>query len=113
MSVSLKGYNQNAVTLIAADGLKKGDFVKISANSTAATCASGNTPCGICLNTDGKYACVQLGGYAKVKYSGTAPALGKTVVAADGNGGIKTATSGMSVLVVSVNTADTTAEIIF
>lgn len=113
MSVSLKGYNQNGVTLIAADGLKKGDLVKISANSTAAPCASGNIPCGICINTDGKYACVQLGGYAKVKYSGTAPALGNAVVTADGNGGVKTATTGMSVLVVSVNTADTTAEIVF
>lgn len=113
MSVSLKGYNQNGVTLIAASGLKKGDLVKISANSTAAPCASGNIPCGICINTDGKYACIQLGGYAKVKYSGTAPALGNAVVAADGNGGVKTATNGMSVLVVSVNTADTTAEIVF
>ena len=113
MSVSLKGYNQNGVTLIAADGLKKGDLVKISANSTAAPCASGNIPCGICINTDGKYACVQLGGYAKVKSSGTAPALGNAVVTADGNGGVKTATTGMSVLVVSVNTADTTAEIVF
>ena len=113
MSVSLKGYNQNGVTLIAADSLKKGDLVKISANSTAAPCALGNIPCGICINTDGKYACVQLGGYAKVKYSGTAPALGNAVVAADGNGGVKTATTGMSVLVVSVNTADTTAEIVF
>ena len=113
MSVSIKGYKINAVTLAAARGLKKGDFVKISANNTVAACASGNEPCGLCLGTDGYYACVQLEGYMKVKYTGTAPALGSAVITADGNGGIKTAASGKTVLVVSVDTATATAEIIF
>ena len=113
MSVSIKGYKVNAVTLAAAKGLTKGDLVKISENNTAAACASGNVPCGLCLGTDGDYACVQLEGYMKVKYTGTAPALGNAVIAADGNGGIKTASTGKSVLVVSVDTAAATAEIIF
>lgn len=113
MSVSVKGFNQNAVTLVAVEGLKAGDLVKISANHTAAACASGNIPVGVCLSNDGKYACVQLTGWANVKYSSTAPALGSAVIAADGAGGIKTATTGRNVTVIAVNTADTTAEIIF
>lgn len=113
MSVSIKGYKANAVTLIAAQGLAKGDLVKISANNTAAACAAGNVPCGLCLSTDGSYACVQLEGYMKIKYTGTAPALGNAIITADGNGGIKTAATGKNVLVVSVDTASTTAEIIF
>ena len=34
MSVSLSGYEDKVVTLIAASGVKKGDLVKISANKT-------------------------------------------------------------------------------
>lgn len=113
MSVSIKGYNTDAVTLIAADGLQKGNLVKISENLTAAPCAAGNIPCGVCLGTDGKYASIQLKGYAKAAYSGTAPALGMTIVTADGADKIKTAATGRSVMVVSVDTASATAEIIF
>lgn len=113
MSVSLKGYKVNAVTFKSDSELKKGDLVKISDNYTVAACATGNVPCGIVLNTDGKYVCVQLEGYAKVKYSGTAPALGMASLAADGADKVKVSATGRTCMVVAVDTVSASAEIIF
>ena len=94
MTTSMNGFLEATATLKAADGLAVGQAVKISANQTAAPCAAGNVPCGVCNELRGGYAGVQLAGYAKLSYSGTAPAVGYTQLAADGNGGVKAASSG-------------------
>ena len=52
----------------------------------------------------GGYAGVQVKGFVKTPYSGTAPALGYTALAADGNGGVKAAPSGPLRLVLELDT---------
>ena len=47
------------------------------------------------------------GGYVELPYTGTAPAVGYALLAADGKGGVRTAASGgRSCLVVHVDTAE-------
>ncbi len=47
-------------------------------------------------------------GFVKTPYSGTAPALGYTALAADGNGGVKAASSGPLRLVLELDTTKKT-----
>ena len=51
---------------------------------------------------------MQVKGFVKTPYSGTAPALGYTALAADGNGGVKAASSGPLRLVLELDTTKKT-----
>lgn len=112
MEFSFEGIGQVAATFAAAEGLQPGMAVTLTADSTVGLGKAGDAPCGMVLSTKNGMAAVQISGMAKVGYSGTAPAIGHATVGVDGNGKIKTVTSGgLGCLIVSVNTADSTAVI--
>lgn len=87
MDISIQGYDTKFVTLRADESCKKGCACTIAANGTAGLCTSGAFV-GFIAGVAGDYALVQTSGAVSVPYSGTAPALGYTVVQADANGGI-------------------------
>ncbi len=100
MSVSLNGFNEMVVTFMH-EGVKKGDLVKMSNENTVSACENGNEFCGICVNAELETAGIQLMGYAETNYSGSTPELGYQYLVADGAGGVKKASNGRKVLVVS------------
>ena len=87
-----------------------GQVVKISGNGQVAACADGDSFCGVTefVARDGGACSVALGGMVRVPYTGTAPTLGWESLAADGNGGVKAASTGRSYLVVDVDESDKT-----
>lgn len=113
MNVSFNGIGDKLVTFLNS-GAEKGDVVKVSAAGTVAACADGDAFDGVAAFVDGGYAGVHLRGFVTVGYSGSAaPAAGHTKLAADGDGGVKVASSGgTDYLVVNVDTANKLATIL-
>lgn len=103
MTISLKGYNENTATFKISGLVSEGQAVAMAGNLTVKPCASGDKIIGVCVNVRGEYACVQLSGYATLSYTGTAPSVGISAVAADGKGGITSSASGANVLVTDVD----------
>lgn len=101
MSVSFGGFHNETATFRTENEIAKGTPVKITANGTVSACAEGDSFCGILANGDSAYAAVQIYGEVTAKFSGTAPALGYTKLAA-GKDGVKGG-SGREYLVVSVD----------
>ena len=106
MSVSYEGIGQWAATF-ACGGVREGQVVKVSGNGTVSACEAGDRFCGTALavSRDGTTCTVALGGMVTAAFTGTAPALGWTGLAADGRGGVQAADSGRKYLV-----ADTDGE---
>ena len=106
MKLSYEGIGQWAATF-ACTKLAEGELVKVSGNGTVAACNDGEDFCGMVLSVSrGGDACsVALGGMVTAGYTGGAPALGWSGLAADGAGGVKTSESGREYLVVDVDTA--------
>ena len=93
MSVSFEGVGQVCATFLGGR-LAEGQVVKLTGNGTVGACGDGDHFIGaaICCKDD---ACtVQVGGFVTVSYSGAAPAVGWSALAADGKGGVKAAGSG-------------------
>lgn len=111
-NLSYEGMGALLASFCAEDGVTKGAVVTMSASDTVADCDSGDFICGVAVDPKEGFTAVQLAGLATVSYSGTAPAVGFASLVADGSGGVKVdATNGMSYLVISVDTATTTAVI--
>ena len=106
MKLSYEGSGQWAATF-ACTKLAEGELVKVSGNGTVAACGAGDDFCGTVLSVSrGGDACsVALGGMVTAGYTGTAPALGWSGLAADGSSGVKVAETGREYLVVDVDTA--------
>ena len=103
MSVSFEGVGQICATFLGS-GLTEGKVVKLSQNGTAAPCKTDDPFCGVVLHCGDGACTVQVRGFVSVPYSGTAPTVGWCALAADGQGGVKTAASGgMKLLVVDVD----------
>lgn len=112
MNVSLNGFNSKNATFISSS-VSKGDLVSMSANNTVSAAAANAVFCGVCIDSRDGYATVQLCGYCKIPYTGTAPAVGYASLVSDGAGAAKTASSGgRSVLVTDVDTTAKTIGII-
>ena len=109
MKYSFEGIGQWNATFACAD-VAEGLPVKAGGSGTAVTAAAGEDFMGLVVATarDGKACTVQLGGMATIAYTGTAPALGYTILVSNGAGGVKTASTGHARLVVDVNTTDKT-----
>lgn len=104
MNVSFEGFNESAATFIASGAVLPGTAVKITSNGTVAPCADGDKFAGVALNAADGYAAVQLGGYVKCTYTGTAPTVGFAILASGGTNKVKTATAGNTYLVLDVDT---------
>lgn len=109
MNVSLNGFAEAIITLHMAGSAAKGAPVSINANLTAAPSGADEPFAGF-LSAAPKGGCagVQVGGYVEAPYSGAAPALGHTALAADGSGKIKTAAGGPLRLVLKVDETNKT-----
>ena len=112
MEFSFEGIGQVAATFLVNGDIQPGMAVALTADSTVGMGKAGDAVCGVILSAKNGMGAVQIGGMVKVGYSGTAPAIGMGTIAVDGTGKIKTVTSGgISCLIVSVNTDDSTAVI--
>ena len=107
MEYSFSGFGENAATFAAQDGVTPGIPVKMTANGTVGACAAGDDFCGVALSTRCGSAAVQLCGYVRLPYDGTAPAVGWQALSAAAGGKIQTAaTGGRKLLVIDTdNTA--------
>ena len=105
MKSSYEGIGQWAATFACSD-VSAGQVVKISDNGAVSACADGDAFCGVAVSVgrDGTACAVVLGGMVTADYSGAAPALGWSGLAADAEGGVKASESGRTYLVVDVNT---------
>lgn len=110
MSVSFEGVGQVCATFLGG-GLTEGQVVKMSDGGTVDACGAGDLFCGVALCCKDDACTVQVGGFVSVPYSGTAPAVGWHSLAADGNGGVKTASNGVNCLVADVDDTAKTATI--
>lgn len=113
MSISFGGIGEMCVTFMAETSVKKGNPVKMSTDNTVTVCADGDRMIGVAVDvSDDGYATVQLSGYVTVGYTGTAPTVGFTALAANGDGGVKVLSSGGEFLVLNVDTATNSVGII-
>lgn len=113
MDVSLKGFGEAIATFEAEPETAAGVPVKLTAGGKVGPCADGDAFCGVAANARCGYAAVQLSGYVRLPYGGTAPAVGYRTLCAAADGKIKIAeTGGRSLLVTDVDEAAGTCGVI-
>lgn len=113
MSISFDGIGEVVATFRVSGSVAPGSVVCLTDSGEVGPGSSGGHPCGVALSvSEDGFAGVQIGGLAEVRYSGTAPEAGWSALCADGDGGVKTvSTGGSSYLVVSVDEGAKTAVI--
>ena len=109
--ISFEGIGELVATFYAGEGVKMGQTVKVSGDSTVAPCAAGEKFCGVAV-TEPRGGCVgvQVGGMAQVKCADGGVTVGYVNLTADGNGGVKAASGsdkGCEYLVVADDGAGT------
>ena len=105
MSIDFSGFNENALTFIAGEGLKKGMPVKITASKTVSPCASGENFCGVCEDVRDGYCTVVLSGYVNMPATRLI-STGFQKLGAGADGTVVSSTTGREYLVLD-STADT------
>lgn len=114
MDVCFEGVGQVAATFRVDGEVQPGMAVTLTGSGTVGPGKGGEALCGVLLGGVRRgAAAVQIGGVAKVSYSGTAaPAVGWQGLACNGQGGVKTVTAGgLSCLVLAVDEDEKTAVI--
>ena len=107
--VSFEDIGAVIATFAAQDGVKPGQMVKITANGEVGACSANDAFAGQAQSVRGGFAGVQVKGFLTLPITGSV-ALGRVSLAADGTGGVQTAsTGGVPALVVSVDAAAKTA----
>lgn len=104
MKVAFNGIGHVSASF-TAEGGEQGMVCKMADNGKVIPCADGDAFVGVMELVRGDIAGVQLHGFAELDYTGTAPGLGYTNLAANGQGGVKVLSGGRAYLVVSVDTA--------
>ena len=106
MNYSYEGIGQWTATF-AGEAAVEGQVVKITGGKTVGACEDGNGFCGVVrsVSRDGAACTVALGGMVSVRYTGSAPALGRSGLSANGSGGVKADSAGHGYLVVDVDSA--------
>ncbi len=112
MVIYLDGFERKEVTINATRDVEKGKTVEFTDSYTVDRTIDGHIFDGVCTHVDNGLASVQLKGYAKVTYTGTAPAYGYSKLTADGKGGVKADENGRYVLVTHIDTDSKTCGII-
>ena len=74
--ISLKGFMEQTVTLLADESVENGAFVGMVDNEKVAKSADGEKFIGIAVSCSDGAAAVTVKGYVEANYSGTAPSLG-------------------------------------
>lgn len=107
MNISFHGIGQECATFLSATA-QEGHVVKISGRGTVDACSAGEDFCGVALCRRDGACTVQIGGFVTVSYTGAAPTVGWTALAADGAGGVKAMETGGKVYLAA--DVDTTAK---
>jgi len=107
MNIAFDGIGQVCATFLGSN-ITEGQMVKLSAPGSVGPCADGDCFCGLALCSRDDACTVQVGGFMTAPYSNTAPSVGRAVLCADGKGGVKSASSGVTCLVVDSNPTDKT-----
>lgn len=112
MDICFEGVGQVAATfLVDGEDLQPGMMAALTGSGTVGLGADGDEPCGVLLGgVRAGAAAVQIGGAAKVNYTGAALEAGWQELACDGQGGVK-AGSGLKCLVLAVDEGEKTAVI--
>lgn len=103
MKLSANGFLQAVLTMQSQQPIAAGTPVKLSGSFAVEAGADGDAFCGVVCTSSGNICGVQLRGAVCLPYSGTAPDVGAAVLACDGEGGVASAESGTSVLVLAVD----------
>ncbi len=112
MDICFEGIGQTTATFQTEGEVQPGMVVALSASGTVSKGAANALPCGVVLGgVRGGAAAVQIGGAAKVSYSGSAaPEAGWQNLACDGMGGVTAvSTGGLGCLVLAVDAGAKTA----
>ena len=111
MDICFEGIGQTAATFRAESGIGPGMAVTLMGSGTVGLGEDGDPPCGVALGgARGGAAAVQIGGAAKVGWSGDTLPAGWQSLACDGQGGVKTVSAGgVKWLVLAVDEDDKTA----
>lgn len=112
MNISLNGCGENVATFEANSGVTAGMPVKMTGNGAVGACALNDKFCGVAVSVRGGFAAVQLSGYARVPYSGTAPAVGYQTLNGAGDGTVHVESTGRNILVADVDTVSKTCGIL-
>ena len=111
MDICFEGIGQITATFRTDGEVLPGMAVALTKEGAVGIGADGALPCGVVLGgVRGGAAAVQIGGAAKVGYSGSdAPEPGWQGLACDGQGGVKAvSTGGLKCLVLAADTQDKT-----
>ena len=109
MDISFEGIGQTIATFYCSDEIEYGTPVKLSGNAAVAACTEGDAFNGVAAAAaDGGIVPVIMRGFIKLPYTGTAPTAGTGVIAADGKGGVKTASAGRSLTIIDVDKTNST-----
>ena len=87
--VSFEGIGEVAATFYAGEGVKAGQVVKVSGDSTVGPCATGEDFCGVAGQVRDGCVGVQVEGFAQVSCSDSTVTVGRVALVSDGNGGVK------------------------
>lgn len=101
--ISLKGFMEQTVTLLADESVENGALVSMIENNKVTKAADGDSFIGVAASCSDSAAAITVKGYTEATYSGTAPSLGFAKLVADANGGVKSSEDGRDVIVITVD----------
>ena len=104
--ISFEDIGAVVATCQAEQGVQGGQVVKLTGNGIVAPCSAGEAFCGVAMEPRTGLTGVQFKGFMTVSCTG-ALNVGWATLAADGAGGVKTGESGVSALVICINTDGT------
>ena len=108
--ISYEGIGEVAATVRVSDAVKAGMVVRVEENDLVCPCISGEEFCGVILNRNGDYGCMQVKGFVTVRFTGTMEP-GWVNLIANGIGGVRAVDSGMRTLVIHADNEKKTAVI--
>ncbi len=113
MSVSFLGFDEKTLTFSTAADLTPGTLVKLSSSKTVAACAADDAVFGVVISCRNCLACVQIGGYVVLPYTGTAPTVGLNALCAGSSTALEVdTTNGREKYVLDIDTTAGTCGIL-
>lgn len=103
MNLSANGFLQAALTMCTAGPISAGTPVKLTDSFTVSAAEADDAFIGVALTGDERFCCVQMRGSMTLPCSGTLPQVGPAVLAADGEGGVRSVENGSNVLILAVD----------
>ena len=105
--VGFDGIGSMVIT-VKDGGVALGQPCKCSGGRAMAKAAGGEAFQGLCLWQRDGIAGVQVDGFVTLPYTGSAPTVGFCILAANGSGGVQTSASGISRMIVDVDSVQKT-----